>query len=226
MRTLALIALAVLTWAAPAAAQAPYEVAALGAHNFGGAGPPQACAGCHIPPDTGDPLLAISPVWAPGAADGPFPVGIKNPDGGYTEVTSSELCLQCHDGVTAGAVNPPALTTVTPEHGGQSHPDHPVQSRYPRDTAGLFVVPTPLPQNSQFWSVPDVRNGQLVLPSGPTSTYQPIPAGADAAQLHPTVVRTRGGLVECDSCHNPHDATVRPFLRSLPPRLCLVCHDK
>jgi predicted CXXCH cytochrome family protein len=39
-------------------------------------------------------------------------------------------------------------------------------------------------------------------------------------------VRSRDGKVACESCHNPHSDRYPPYLRSMPPDLCLVCHNK
>ena len=37
-----------------------------------------------------------------------------------------------------------------------------------------------------------------------------------------------GGLVECASCHDPHDNSNAPFLvmANTASALCLTCHDK
>ncbi len=233
MRTaLALAFVAALLWSGTGFAQPSagfsYDIVAQSPHNFAGANAPiqEVCRGCHLVPDTPQKGLSVSPAWAAqGAPIGPFNVGVRSPDGSFTEfANTSQVCLQCHDGVMSVGVNPPGATQA-PHRGGSNHPDHPVLVDYPRNPAGDFIKATPLPQHRQFWSVPDIVADQLVLPSGPVSSYQPA-ADTDPAMLMGSVVRTRNGKVHCESCHNPHDNTVRPFLRKLPPKLCLVCHDK
>lgn len=212
---------------APARAQeaTPYDGILATSHNVTGAKvATEACIGCHLPEEKAnlteeEKLLSIQPMWGGGTVDGTFLVGTDPMTGNTTQ-----SCLSCHDGVLAkGVTQPDAL--VTPEKGGSKHPDHPVQIRYPRNTAGMFVVPTPLPQNRQFHTIPDIAGGTLVMPTGPVSKYQKLD-GMDDAQRVAVAVRSRDGKLHCESCHNPHSNTTPPYLRSMPPDLCLVCHDK
>ena len=214
-----------------AQAQTPYDEVVGSPHNFlGSAVVHEVCLGCHLGVENKDAesaYLAITPQWGgEGGLNGAYAVGKRNPDGTFSEFPdTSTACMECHDGVLAKAVHTQGLP-VTTERGGSRMRNHPQGIAYPRDTKGDFVVPTPLPQNRQFWSIPDLNaeNG-LTLPSGPTSTYQSIPADSDAS-VTANLVRTRNGEIHCESCHNPHSDKVRPFLRAMPPTLCLVCHDK
>jgi len=217
-----------------AMAQDPYEAVADSPHNLVGNAPMrEICLACHEAPpgEAGggsgvDPLLAASPLWGGQGAGPPVFSTATRPGAGPqgTANDTSGRCLECHDGVLATAVHQ-GTEPVLPERGGTRHPDHPIRILYPRDTAGTFVVPTPIPQNRQYWSVPDIRDGRLVVPTGPASTYQDI-TGADLTALTFSLVRVREGQVECESCHNPHSNQYPPFLRQMPPGLCLVCHNK
>lgn len=210
------------------AAQSPYEEVADSPHNFSGSTVMrEVCAGCHVaapvPASEEDQLLATTPIWGGGDAGGFFTLG---PDaGGADAPDTSARCMECHDGVLAVAVHQQNEQLLAEAHGGNRVPSHPIRIPYPRNTAGLFVVATPLPQNRQFWSVPDIRAGQLTLPTGPTSPYQSALEG-DTTTLTFDLVRVRDGQVHCESCHNPHSNRTPPFLRKMPPDLCLVCHDK
>jgi len=217
--------------AVPAAgsAQNPYEQVADSPHNFLGVAPMRdICLACHVAPPaaagTEDTLLSAAPLWG-GVGTGPavFPVA-TDPAGGAEAPDTSGRCMECHDGVLATAVHE-KRGPIVPERGGTRPPDHPIRVLYPRDPGGVFVVPTPLPQNRQYWSVPDIRAGRMTLPTGPASTYQDA-AGTNLLAQTFGLVRVREGKVACESCHNPHSNQVPPFLRQMPPGLCLVCHNK
>ncbi|MFQ5508600.1 MAG: cytochrome c3 family protein [Leptospirillia bacterium] len=214
--------LGTLLFAAAASAQSPYDGVLGTTHNFLGSTLPQeVCLGCHIPPANVDPnQLVADPLWGGGGL-GVFLVGSTDTEFPDT----SQACLSCHDGVTATAVHQD--TGVTTERGGSRVRNHPIQITYPRATNGTFVVSTPLPQNTQFFTVPDIAAGTLVLPTGSLSTYQPLnDPNATEEQLTFRLIRTRNGEVHCESCHNPHSDLTPPYLRALGENLCLVCHDK
>ena len=225
---LAALAIVVMWGAAPAQAaqeSTPYDEVVSTSHNVTGAETAaESCIGCHLPEEAADlteeeKLLSIQPMWGGGTVDGTFLVGTDPMNGDTTQ-----SCLSCHDGVLAKGVTQPDAEVI-PEKGGSNHPDHPVQITYPRNEAGTFVVATPLPQNRQFFSIPDIAGGTLLMPTGPTSPYQNL-ADMDEAHRIANAVRSRDGKLHCESCHNPHDNTVAPYLRQMPPNLCLVCHDK
>ncbi len=124
---------------------------------------------------------------------------------------SSTACLGCHDGVLAQEVH---------RMGDPDQPvfDHPYNVVYPRRANGRFVPERPTVNQYRYWSIADLHNGDLVLPTGPTSTMVTT-AGASA-------VRTSEGRVQCDSCHDPHNNGSAPFLRAPAQDLCLICHDR
>jgi len=223
--------MALVALAAPAAAQSPYEEVAETSHNFLGATNLQeVCLSCHLSADVvpgeEQTLLTATPLWGGGGdLNGTFAVGVLTAAGAYEEFPdTSGACLECHDGVLATSVHQQD-GLVTEERGGRRQMNHPIRVVYPRDPNGTFVVPTPLPQSVQYWSIPDIRAGELRMPTGPVSTYQPV-AGGDAAEITFAVVRSRNGEVACESCHNPHSDRIPPYLRGSPPDLCLVCHNK
>lgn len=217
--------------ALPVSAQSPYEEVAETSHNFLGATDlSQVCLSCHLSadvvPGSETQLLTATPIWGGGGdLGGAFPVGTLTASGTYAEFPdTSGACLECHDGVLATGVHRNE-DPVTPERGGSNKPEHPIRTPYPRGPNGAFVVATPLPQNRQYWSIPDIRDGELRVPTGPMSSYQQV-AGGDPELLKFSLVRSRNGEVACESCHNPHSDRIRPYLRGMPPDLCLVCHNK
>jgi predicted CXXCH cytochrome family protein len=220
--TIVMTALMALSWSS--SAQASYDAVTTSPHNLAGPDAPlgDVCLGCHNSNGAGaaPDALAPTPAWSSIAA-GNFDVA-----GSAQEfANTTQTCLHCHDGTTAAGVTRPGAPVKT-KNGGSNHPSHPVELAYPRNTSGGFVSAIRIPQQKQFWSVPDIVDGALVLPTGPTSSYQVLSADISAGQYMFQAVRTREGKVECESCHNPHDNTIRPFLRAMPPQLCLVCHDK
>ncbi|MHB8481371.1 MAG: cytochrome c3 family protein [Nitrospiria bacterium] len=123
----------------------------------------------------------------------------------------SSNCLVCHDGVIGDDI-----------HGRKQDSgkflDHPVDIPYPRESTGHFVPLLPLPNELRYWSIPDLTEKGITLPTGPTSSYF-------STQTHPLLlVRTSFGKVGCGSCHNPHSSKIPAYLRESPSSLCLVCH--
>jgi predicted CXXCH cytochrome family protein len=161
----------------------------------------------------------------------------------YNHPTGSSLtCLACHDGAlgkdmhginvdqprlgaeanvpwngTAGQRGAPPLSRV----------DHPISVLYPRKPNGHFVPLNPSVTFSRYWALPDRHPGGLTLPTAGTSSYLDLPEGkASSPETLSNLVRTTSGMVQCDSCHNPHSEKIRPFLRVPSATLCLVCHDR
>ncbi len=161
----------------------------------------------------------------------------------YNHPTGSSLiCLSCHDGALGGDMhginvdNPRVGASAKPAWNGMAGPlgspplsrvDHPVSIIYPRKPNGTFVPHNATVTRSRYWALPDRHAEGLTLPTAGTSSYLDLPKGeiSNAAHLS-SLVRTTGGLMECDSCHNPHSEKVRPFLRVPSKTLCLVCHDR
>lgn len=154
----------------------------------------------------------------------------------------SMVCLACHDGALGTDmhginVGDPRIgaSTEMPWKGmagprmapALSRVDHPISIPYPRKPNGTFVPLNPTVTRARYWALPDRHAEGLTLPTGATSSYLDLPKDAVGnAETLSTLVRTTGGQMECDSCHNPHSEKVRPFLRVPSATLCLVCHDR
>ncbi|MBI5170039.1 MAG: cytochrome c3 family protein [Candidatus Eisenbacteria bacterium] len=115
----------------------------------------------------------------------------------------SLACLSCHDG-TVG------LDVIV---------------NTPNSYTGGAAVGTHMPSNILPNLGTDLRNDHPV-----SVTYDPT---ADtyfrsAASVHAAGLQLYGGKVQCGSCHNPHTAANRPFLRisNAGSSLCLTCHIK
>lgn len=161
----------------------------------------------------------------------------------YNHPTGSSLiCLSCHDGALGGDMhginvdNPRIGASAKPAWNGMAGPlgapplsrvDHPVSIIYPRKPNGAFVPHNATITRSRYWALPDRHEEGLTLPTSDTSSYLDLPKSEISNPAHlSSLVRTTGGLMECDSCHNPHSEKVRPFLRVPSKTLCLVCHDR
>ncbi|MEC4677930.1 MAG: cytochrome c3 family protein [Nitrospirota bacterium] len=155
---------------------------------------------------------------------------------------TSMVCLSCHDGalgtdmhginVDDPRVGAPANVPFDGMWGKRGAPplsrlDHPISIPYPRLPNGKFTPLNPTVTQFRYWALPDRQADGLVLPTSGTSAYLDLPVGAVSGSDHlSSLVRTTGGRLECDSCHNPHSEQVRPFLRAPAANLCLVCHDR
>ncbi len=154
----------------------------------------------------------------------------------------SMVCLACHDGALGTDMH--GINVDDPRIGASSEMpwkglagprmapalsrvDHPISIPYPRKPNGTFVPLNPTVTRSRYWALPDSTAEGLTLPTAATSSYLDLPQGeVSSAETMATLVRTTGGMMECDSCHNPHSEKVRPFLRVPSQTLCLVCHDR
>jgi predicted CXXCH cytochrome family protein len=130
-----------------------------------------------------------------------------------------DACLGCHDGVLAQEIHQSVTRNAKTF-------DHPSNVMYPRRPDGRFVPERPTANQYRYWSIPDLRDGNLILPTGPTSAV--LAGSAPTAPATPPShgVRTSEGMVQCSSCHNPHDNASAPFLRAPAQDLCFICHDR
>ncbi len=220
---------AVLVALAPreAAAVEPYDAVLTSPHNFfvrsefpiGS----RVCYGCHAegPERAGMTPSAESPEPAQETPSPPlWQRGAKAYSVSLTIGGSSTACLGCHDGVLGQEVH---------QMGRPDAPafDHPYNVVYPRRADGRFLPERPTVNQYRYWSIPDLRDGDLLLPTGPTSGLSAVPAtSANGDARGARAVRTREGRVQCDSCHDPHDNGSAPFLRAPAHDLCLICHDR
>jgi predicted CXXCH cytochrome family protein len=137
----------------------------------------------------------------------------------------SMACLSCHDGVNiSGAMNSKHDLIVGP---GGSVPD---MTSYP-SCAGChpeyYTGGAPV-----RWFGSDLSKEHPISMTYPTAAQDP------AFNLPPDLqngwgplsndLRLYGGKVECPTCHNVHNPSVRPFLRksNAADALCKTCHIK
>ena len=117
----------------------------------------------------------------------------------------SRLCLSCHDGVTAiGSVS---------NLNAQSHtiptPGMPAARNLGTDLTGDHPIK---------YAVNTAVDQQILVPTAPVKIYDPTTGRPTSAN---------GGLVECTSCHNPHDNQNGDFLvmSNDNAALCKKCHN-
>jgi len=211
-------------------------------HNVLAAGPGAAmdtvCVSCHV---EGKPTEAV-PVWDKGNSIKSYPMHhiTQPPAGKGTPETRpfgpSFDCLECHDGVLGNNVHQLGFSGGAPTGDADSIDaiqtglrltDHPDSIEYPREPDGRLLSDRTDPKLKRYWSIPDRNDEGIVLPTGPRS------AALDLQNIDPNdpaavsaLVRTYLGVIHCDSCHNPHIDTIRPFLRAPNTTLCLVCHNR
>jgi len=199
------------------------------------------------------PELVVLPLWGSGnSPDISFRATQTIPlkEQPYNHPTgSSMICLSCHDGALGtdmhgikvgnprigasgklpwNGISKPEWNDISGlrEAPALSRLDHPISILYPRKPNGVFVPQNATITRSRYWSLPDRHPGGLTLPTAGTSSYLDLPQGNTSAEHLSALVRTTGGKMECDSCHDPHSEKVRPFLRVPSKTLCLVCHDR
>jgi predicted CXXCH cytochrome family protein len=232
-RLLALVFLLVTAWpAVPVGAADSYDAVINSPHNFFARSEfpigRRVCTGCHA--DGMATQAAATPAPAEGGlapeAEAPPPPPLWQRNAAAYAVSStarpseaSNACLACHDGVLGVEIHQAGTGTVKSF-------DHPNNVVYPRRASGQFVPERPTVNQYRYWSIPDLRDGNLILPTGPTSSRLAASAPTDPAYPGARLVRTSQGMVQCDSCHDPHDNGSAPFLRAPAQDLCFICHDR
>jgi len=73
-------------------------------------------------------------------------------------------------------------------------------------------------------SLSDLPDGDDVSGSG--LPYTSNPAEGSGAGAGGATVAVEGAVIECSTCHNPHDNTNRPFLQAPLTELCERCHQQ
>jgi predicted CXXCH cytochrome family protein len=231
IRLLSAVLLLATAWSpGPALAADPYDAVINSPHNFFARSEfpigRRVCTGCHA-----DTMVAPGPDAAASPEAGLAPDGDALPpplwqrDASSYAVSfamrpaeASNACLGCHDGVLG--------TEIHHAVGDAKRFDHPNNVVYPRRANGQFVPERPTVNQYRYWSIPDLQDGNLVLPTGPTSTRLAPAAPTEPAYPSTRLVRTSQGRVQCDSCHDPHDNGSAPFLRAPAQDLCFICHDR
>lgn len=168
------------------------------------------CVYCHTP--HGGPNSTNAPLWNRSFGVGPYQM-YDNAWSSTIQMTVaatpqgvSLACLSCHDGTIGLDV---------------------IANRPNADTS-LAGSGTTMPANAgQFFANlgTDLRNDHPV-----SVTYS---TAADPAFNAPDASNRVGGVlplytsrVECGTCHNPHNTTNAPFLRTTSSTLCGTCHIK
>jgi len=185
-----------------------------------------ACVFCHTP-HGGSPTAGV-PLWNRRNDVTTFtPYSSRTLDTQCPATPSpySLACLSCHDGVNiTGAMNSKHDLVVGP---GGSSPD---QTSWPDCARCHPEYWTGGPAIT--WIGTDLRNDH------PISMTYPTPAQDPDFVTPPDMVKGWGtqagdiklfdGKVECPSCHNVHNPTIRPFLRksNAADALCKTCHVK
>ncbi len=176
-----------------------------------------------------------------GCHDGAFAADVHRGDARMEVLECAPLCELMDRFEAALGTNPDRARTI---------PDHPIATFYPRLPDGQLNIKNPVSSQQRFFSIADLQDEQLVLPTGSVSRFYaqtpgapPVantvpngrvaatpPAGTGAGEADPAepfrLIRTTFGVVHCDSCHNAHSELHAGFLRDKSPQLCLICHDR
>ncbi len=131
----------------------------------------------------------------------------------------SAACLSCHDGTVAldSLVNKPGSGKGTAGSAGWTFAGLPtgVNKLNATDNPAAFIDVDLTDDHPISFDWPTTDSGLVAL-----ATVQ--------ASTNVRLYGTDNNSVECGSCHDPHDTTYSPFLRSTnaASALCLTCHDK
>lgn len=183
-------------------------------------GQTEVCVSCHTPHQPAG--QATDPLWNHTlSGQGTYGVygsttlnAVPVDVGGGTSATN--LCLSCHDGTIAV--------------GSQYNPQNGVTLGYVAAGAGNvsgtgFITGNPLVGT-------DLTNDHPVNFTYNAALVTADAAGGPSGLNDPTgalvVALLRGGMVQCSSCHNPHDNQFGAFLvkSNVGSALCVTCHIK
>jgi len=183
----------------------------------------QICVFCHTP-HAANPQAKV-PLWNRGLSGATYQVygsqingsGTSSLDATVSQPNGiSKLCLSCHDGTLAiGAVdvlNGTASSTVEMAGVGGSGEMAPgtfgVDSGFTRNLGTDLTNDHPISLMYDHNLV--VMDGEMRVPSEQADivvrTRDPLPADQPRKAIHlqPVATNTTGGLVQCNSCHDPH----------------------
>lgn len=164
------------------------------------------CVYCHSPHSTS----YTKPLWNKAGVDTTYiPYSSNTLDGSISNVMGvyTLLCLSCHDGMVA------VYDMETPPSGGGY-------------VTGISGAPGD-------WNL--TANGTMFGPNTMDHDFSddhPVSITYDTRDRHlvnppPAAYKLFSGKVECASCHNVHDNTNPPFLRTsnAGSSLCFGCHN-
>ncbi len=178
----------------------------------------ETCVFCHTPHQAS---LAEAPLWNRKLGPVTFlPYGSATTDSPCPATPSpqSQACLSCHDGVNAS--NDKHDLVVGPRG------EMPDQTSWPNCASCHPEIARGGPPVR--WLGTDLRNDHPISMAYPTAAQDPA-FNAPPDQLAGwNDVKLFAGRVECPTCHNVHNPSIRPFLRKPNSRdgLCLTCHIK
>ena len=194
-------------------------------HDLSTAATPEPCVFCHTPHGASTTLNV--PLWNRRNDVTTFtPYTSKSMDTQCPATPSaySLACLSCHDGVNiSGAMNSKHDLIVGP---GGTVPDTTSNPECARCHPEYYGGP------EVRWIGTDLRNDHPISMTYPTPAQDPDfltppdlqkgwgPLAGD--------VKLFNGKVECPTCHNVHNPSVKPFLRKSNANdgLCKTCHIK
>lgn len=215
-------------------------------HDLSNPGQSQVCIFCHAPHNAGK----TTALWNRRSINSIDMNAFKfyssdtmntKPTGSAPSVRSI-LCLTCHDAVSAdgmfaGTRKADAISAVAGK--GTLSADWNQTHALVRGSYGGFggngcgkchagdnfgtTMPT-----VEFQIGANLTDDHPISIPYPTAIEDPKFKTPPDAQLGWADVKLFDGLVECASCHDPHDQTVGMFLRKSNSQsaLCLTCHDK
>ncbi len=183
------------------------------AHDLSGQGlnpTSEVCVFCHTPHGA----IPVVPLWnhtlstesyseysSPTLQAESAPAPLQNSTG------VSNLCLSCHDGSVALSMMVNIPPTGDPEIGLMGA----VSANLGTDLSNDHPI------NIVYDAALVARDPELALPG---------PGGANLPRIE--LFGPGANEVQCASCHDPHDDSIRPFLvkSTAGSALCLVCHLK
>ncbi len=183
-------------WGVQDIAATPHNLSTSGQFSFKSLTITQICVFCHTPHS----MLAETPLW-----NRNFPVQSYDIYGSSTlqaepgqPTGQSRLCLSCHDGTVA-------LGTIRNVPG----------------SASMDLDTTFLTGRAKLGT--DLRDDHPI-----SFLYDPGLASADNELASPGGIGLplENGFLQCTTCHDPHEADIKPFLRktSLNAEICKTCH--
>jgi predicted CXXCH cytochrome family protein len=210
MRRLALLCLLILLplegWAVQDVANTRHNLSTSGPGTVKSTSVTQVCVFCHTPHNA----QPDAPLWnrqMSGASYTPYTSTTLQSAPPAIPTGKSKLCLACHDGTVAlsAMVNPPTGVTILP---------------------GDPILETLQALGARGNLDTDLANDHPI--SFAYSTALPNPELIDPP---PADLPLEGGEVQCTTCHDPHEATLNPFLHRTtigtdPLYLCTSCHDR
>jgi predicted CXXCH cytochrome family protein len=188
----------------------------------------EVCVHCHTPHFASTDPVLVAPLWNKKSTDFNFDAFTM-----YTSPTInttipgrpsglSLACLGCHDSVTA-----PEAATSTYTHGVINAPGSGLTGSYDPKCMACHMS-----HGGPMYSIPVI--GPNLTNDHPISMVYPTAAQDPGFFIPPDLqkgwsdVPLFGGKVECPTCHNVHDPSKTPFLRTSNSgsTLCFKCHNK